>query len=86
VHLKNFVLSIIIALFDIEKYDNLLKMNIITFQKFIPFFSSAPYLHAPLIIRNEVQPSVFGWKYEGSIPPVLSGRFRNRYFRAWKRQ
>jgi hypothetical protein len=86
VHLKNFVLSIIIALFDIGKYANLLKMNIITFQKFISFSSSAPYLHAPLIIRCEVQPSVFGWKYEGAILPVLSGRLRNRYFRAWKRQ
>lgn len=79
--MKNFVLSIIIALFDIEKYANLLKMNIITFQKFISFSSSAPYLHAPLVIRCEVRPSVFGWKYEGALPPVLSGRFRNRYFR-----
>lgn len=84
--MKNFVLSIIIALFDIEKDTNLLKTNLIPFQKFISFFSSGSYLHAPLIIRCEVQPSVFGWKYEGVIPPVLSGRLRNRYFRAWKRQ
>lgn len=84
--MKNFVLSIMIALFDIEKATNLLKMNLVTFQKSISFFSSAPYLHAPLIIRCEVRPSVFGWKYEGTIPPVLSGRLRNRYFRAWKRQ
>lgn len=84
--MKNFVLSIKIVLFDIEKYINLLKINLITFQKFISFFSSAPYLHAPLIIRCEVQPSAFGWKYEDAILPVLSGRLRNKYFRAWKRQ
>lgn len=38
--MKNFVLSIIIALFDIEKVANLLKINPIPFQKFISFFSS----------------------------------------------
>ena len=36
--MKNFVLSIKIVLFDIEKDTNLLKMNLITFQKFIFFF------------------------------------------------
>lgn len=84
--MKSLTLSLIITQFDIEKATNLLKMNLVTFQKFISFSSSAPYLHAPLIIRCEVQPSVFGWKYEGAILPVLSGRLRNRYFRAWKRQ
>lgn len=79
--MKSLTLSLIITLFDIEKATNLLKMNLVTFQKFISFSSSAPYLHAPLIIRCEVRPSVFGWKYEGALPPVLSGRFRNRYFR-----
>lgn len=82
--MKSLTLSLIITLFDIEKDTNLLKMNLIMFQKSISFFSSAPYLHAPLIIRCEVQPSVFGWKYEGTIPSVLSGRLKNRYFRAWK--
>ena len=37
--MKSLSLSIIIALFDIEKYANLLKPNLITFQKFISFFS-----------------------------------------------
>ncbi len=84
--MKSLALSLIITLFDIEKGTNLLKTNLITFQESISFFSSASYLHAPLIIRCEVQPSAFGWKYEGDILPVLSGRLRNRYFRAWKRQ
>lgn len=84
--MKSLSLFIIMALFDIEKYTNLLKTNLITFQKFISFFSSDSYLHAPLVIRCEVQPSAFGWKYEDTILPVLLGRFRNRYFRAWKRQ
>lgn len=39
--MKNFVLSIKIVLFDIEKDTNLLKMNLITFQKFISFFVSS---------------------------------------------
>lgn len=40
--MKNFVLSIKIVLFDIEKDTNLLKMNLITFQKFISFFRQLP--------------------------------------------
>ena len=63
--MKSLSLSIIIVLFDIEKYANLLKPNLITFQKFISFFSSDSYLHAPLIIRCEVHPFSFYRKYEG---------------------
>lgn len=64
--MKNFVLYIIIALFDIEKVTNLLNTNIIPFQKFISFFSSRLIQHAPLIIRYEVHLCLLGWKYEGA--------------------
>ena len=84
--MKSLSLYIIIALFDIEKYANLLKPNLITFQKFISFFSSDSYLHAPLIIRCEVHPSSFYRKYEGVSLPVLLEVFSNKYFRAWKLQ
>lgn len=84
--MKSLSLSIIIALFDIEKYANLLKPNLITFQKFISFFSSDSYLHAPLIIRCEVHSSSFYRKYEGVSLLVLLEVFSNKYFRAWKLQ
>ena len=57
--MKSLSLCIIIALFDIEKYANLLKPNLITFQEIISLFSSDSYLHAPLIIRCEVHLSSF---------------------------
>lgn len=84
--MKSLSLYIIIALFDIEKYANLLKPNLITFQKFISFFSSDSYLHAPLIIRCEVHPFSFYRKYEGVSLLVLLEVFSNKYFRAWKLQ
>lgn len=84
--MKSLSLYIIIALFDIEKYANLLKPNLITFQKFISLFSSDSYLHAPLIIRCEVHPFSFYGKYEGMPLPVLLEVFSNKYFRAWKLQ
>lgn len=84
--MKSLSLSIIIALFDIEKYTNLLKTNLITFQKFISFFSSDSYLHAPLIIRCDVHPLSYCRKYEGTPHSVLFSASENRYFRAWKQQ
>nr|DAX23445.1 MAG TPA: hypothetical protein [Caudoviricetes sp.] len=84
--MKSLSLYIIIALFDIEKYANLLKPNLITFQKFISLFSSDSYLHAPLIIRCEVHLSSFYGKYEGMPLSVLLEVFSNKYFRAWKLQ
>ncbi len=84
--MKSLSLYIIVALFDIEKYANLLKPNLITFQKFISLFSSDSYLHAPLIIRCEVHLSSFYGKYEGMPLSVLLEVFSNKYFRAWKLQ
>lgn len=84
--MKSLCLFIIIALFDIEKYTNQLNTNLITFQKFISFFSSDSYLHAPLVIRCEVHPLSYCWKYEETPHSVLFSTSGNKYFRAWKQQ
>ena len=62
--MKNSVQSLIIDLFDIEKYTKLLITKIITFQKLFFDFSSDSHLHAPLISRCEVQKNTFVRKYD----------------------